>query len=465
MISHAAILNTLSWRLSAFSLKETDSILQNLPCSSDPSVWQIFGALLAGARLELVPPELHRDTSYLIRTILDRNITITDFVPSMLQVVLKEPELEKCKSLRHVFCGGEAMSRELVRGFFERLDANLHNMYGPTETAIDAISWPVQRDSHLHFVPIGRPIFNVEIYLLDKRMHPIPIGAAGELYIGSRGQARGYLDRPDLTAGQFIPHPFSYRPGARLYRTGDLARYLPDGTLEFLGRSDRQVKVRGYRVELGEIEAALAQHESVAECAVVAREDVPGEKRLVAYIVPSQDQAPAPVELRSFLREKLPEFMLPSAFISQEKLPILPSGKLDRRALPAPNGTRPDTTEGFIAPRSSLEEKLVEIWAEALRIEKVGIYDNFFDLGGHSLILVQVHRKLREAFEKEVSMVDLFRYPTISALAEFFNVEQNGQGKIPQERNRMMRRKQAAKQRQMKEIRRADRKSQEPAYE
>ncbi|MGH7829760.1 MAG: phosphopantetheine-binding protein, partial [Candidatus Binatia bacterium] len=250
-----------------------------------------------------------------------------------------------------------------------------------------------------------------------RHLHPVPIGVAGEIHIGGAGLARGYLNRPDLTAERFIPNPFSDEPGARVYKTGDLARYLPDGNIEFLGRIDHQVKIRGFRIELGEVEAALARHPAVGETVVLAREDTPGEKRLVAYVVPNPDLSPSTSELRSVLKEKLPEYMVPSAFVLLQSLPLTPNGKVDRKALPAPDQSRPEQETPFVPPRSWEQKTIAEIWAQVLKVHQVGSQDNFFDLGGHSLLATQIVSRIREAFAVELPLRSLFEAPTVSGLA------------------------------------------------
>ena len=259
-----------------------------------------------------------------------------------------------------------------------------------------------------------------------------PLGVAGELYTGGDGLARGYLNRPELTAEKFIPDPFSEDPAARLYKTGDLARYLLDGSIEFLGRIDHQVKIRGFRIELGEIEMVLGQHPTLRETAVIAREDVPNDKRLVAYVVASHEPTPTFSELRSFLKEKLPDYMIPSAFVYLDSLPITPNGKVDRRALPAPEQSRSELEAVYVAPQSEVERIIAEVWQQVLRIEQVGMHDNFFDLGGHSLLLIQIHNKLQQFFKKEIPIADIFRYPTINALADHLTQKENDRVSIQQ---------------------------------
>ncbi|MFL5705776.1 MAG: non-ribosomal peptide synthetase [Ktedonobacteraceae bacterium] len=313
-------------------------------------------------------------------------------------------------------------------------DTRLFNEYGPTETVDGCSAYQITPDSNFNMVgsvPIGRPIANTQFYVLDATMQPVPVGVPGELYIGGAGVARGYLNRPELTAEKFVPHPFSEVPGARLYRTGDVVRYLPDGNAEFLGRVDHQVKIRGYRVEPGETESVLGQHHNVREVFVMVREDTPGDKRLVAYLVPEDQEAFDVSELRSFVKEYLPDYMVPSYFITLDTLPLSQNGKVDRNALPAPEGDRPDVGVTYIPPQTSLERNLVSIWQEVLHLDKVGTQDNFFDLGGHSLLLVEIQSKLRDVLQQEITLVDLFQYPTISTLAKYLS-QQQGSGSSSQ---------------------------------
>jgi acyl carrier protein len=293
------------------------------------------------------------------------------------------------------------------------------NFYGPTEATVWATINPITTTgSKGESIPIGRPIADRQIYLLDKNLQPVPVGVPGELHIGGVGLARGYFKRPELTAERFIPYPFSNDPGARLYRTGDLARYLPNGEIEFLGRIDHQIKIRGFRVELGEVESVLGQHPSVRETVVTAFEEGTREKELVAYVISKQEPAATAHELRRFLKEKLPGYMVPSAFVFLDSLPLTPNGKVDRGALPARDRNRAALRQSYVAARTPIEEKLAKIWGEVLRLEHVSIYDNFFDLGGHSLKATQVMSQLREVFHAEMPLRNLFEHPTVAGLAE-----------------------------------------------
>ncbi|MEH2095022.1 condensation domain-containing protein, partial [Nostoc sp.] len=322
------------------------------------------------------------------------------------------------------FCGGEVLPITLQESLLSKLDVNLHNLYGPTEACIDATFWNCQREIYPQVVPIGRPISNTQIYILDQNLQPVPVGVPGELHIGGAGLAKGYLNLPELTQEKFIPNPFQGSRGAgeqgsrgreRLYKTGDLARYLPDGNIEYLGRIDNQVKIRGFRIELGEIEAALSQHSDVQTSVVIVREDIPGNKRLVAYIVP-QPQITATVSvLRSFLKEKLPEYMVPSAIVTLESLPLTPNGKIDRHALPEPEA-RTGIESSLVAPRTPIEEKLAQIWEQVLRVEQIGIHDNFFELGGDSILSIQIISRAKVA-GIELTIKQLFANQTIAQLA------------------------------------------------
>ncbi|HEY0602555.1 MAG TPA: amino acid adenylation domain-containing protein, partial [Herpetosiphonaceae bacterium] len=431
MNTHVAIVNRLLWMQDAFGLTVSDRVLQKTPFSFDVSVWEFFWPLLTGATLVVAKPGGHQDSAYLVDLIARERITTLHFVPSMLQVFLDEPQLERCHSLRRVICSGEALPLALQERFFTRLQAELHNLYGPTEAAVDVTWWPCQPNSALHTVPIGRPIANTQIYILDQQLRPVPVGVPGELHIGGVQLARGYLHRPALTAEKFIPDPFSPTANARLYKTGDLARFLPDGAIEYLGRLDFQVKVRGFRIELGEIEAALGQHPQIREVVVVARQDVPGETRLVAYLVENQEPRTKNLDagpdgskfsvlgsdsLRRFLHDKLPEYMIPAAFVTLDALPLSPNGKVDRKALPAPDTSRPELEAAFVPPQTPEEQALAEIWQLVLGLERVGVHDNFFALGGDSMRSIRVLSQARDR-GLSLSLQQLFQHQTIGELA------------------------------------------------
>jgi acyl-coenzyme A synthetase/AMP-(fatty) acid ligase len=430
MNTHEGICNRLLWMQDAYQLTPADCVLQKTPFSFDVSVWEFFWPLMAGARLVVARPGGHQDSAYLVRLIAEQRITTIHFVPSMLQIFLEEPGLERNTSLKRVICSGEALSFDLQERFFTCLDAELHNLYGPTEAAVDVTYWACKPENGLRIVPIGRPIANTQIYILDARLQPVPIGVAGELHIGGIGLARGYHNRPELTEEKFISNHFSAEPGARLYKTGDLARYLSDGNIEYLGRIDQQVKLRGFRIELGEIESVLRQHPAVVDAVVAVREDIPGHKRLVGYVVPTIEDSSSGTheplsashdELRHFLQERLPEYMIPAAFMAIQAVPLSPNGKADRRALPVPETPRPQLNATYTAPQTAIERMIASIWQDVLHVDTVGLHDNFFDLGGHSLLMAQVHSKLRGIGGGDISIVDLFQYPTVNTLARYLS--------------------------------------------
>jgi amino acid adenylation domain-containing protein len=425
MVSHRAACGTLAWRLSAFSLVPDDRILQNIAVTFDPSIWQIFGALLSGARLLPVPPGAQQDFAGLVRTVAREGVTITDLAPPMLEAFLEQEGLAECGRLRLLFAGGQALPAELAERFRRQFPrAALQNIYGPTEAAIDAATWTCGPLPAASTVPIGRPAAGKRLFVLGAGLDPVPLGVPGELFIGGPGLARGYLGQPGLTAEVFLPSFWADgEPGARLYRTGDLVRHRPDGLLEFLGRKDRQVKVRGFRVELGEIEAALARCEGVRESAVMIGEDLQGQPRIVGYAAPvSASELRAeltPSGLRARLRAILPSYMVPAALVVLPALPRTASGKVDPQALPPPEEaaeTAPEEGSGA-PPRNELERTIARIWCELLGVAAVGAEDNFFDRGGHSLLLVRVHARLQKLLGREIPIVELFRHPTVAALA------------------------------------------------
>jgi acyl carrier protein len=417
MISHRSVLNHMFWMQSAFPLTEADVVLQKTPLNFDASGWEFYLPLLNGARVILARPEGQSQSDYLVQVVAEQDVTILQVVPSMLRMLLDEPRLKNCQSLRRLFSGGETLSLELQERLFASLSTDLINFYGPTEATIDATVWACQRGSDDEIVPIGHPIANTQIHILDVHRQQMPIGVAGELYIGGAGLSRGYSNRPDLTAERFIPNPFSDEPGARLLRTGDLARHRADGAIEFLGRADHQVKLRGFRIEPEEIEIVLEEHSEVRQAIVMLREFAPGDHRLVGYILPKNRAQPTTTDLRQFLAERLPATMVPSTFILLESFPLMPSGKLDRRALPMPDTKARELETVYVAPQNHIEETLASIWAEVLGREQVGIHDNFFELGGHSLLVTRVVSRIRETLHIEMPLRNLFEEPTIKGLA------------------------------------------------
>jgi len=369
-----------------------------------------------GARLVLARPGGHQESAYLAKLIAREGITTVHFVPSMLQIFLGEPGLVRCRSLRRVIASGEALPFDLKERFFTRLGAELHNLYGPTEAAVEVTAWACKPEDEGPLVPIGRPIANVRVHVLDRNLRPVPVGVPGELFLGGVQLARGYLRRPELTAERFVPDPFA-GPGERLYRTGDLVKRFSDGTVVYLDRIDHQVKLRGFRIELGEIEAALASHPGVREAVVAVREIGSGDRRLVAYVVAAERPGPEVGELRELLRGRLPDYMVPSSFVLLESLPLTPNGKVDRKALPAPELDRPGLQGNYVAPRTPTEETLAQSWAEVLALAPIGVTDNFFDLGGHSLLALHVIDHIRTQFGLELSLGAMFRSSTVEKMA------------------------------------------------
>ncbi len=430
MNEHRGVVNRLVWMQEAYGLTAADTVLQKTPFGFDVSVWEFFWPLMVGARLVMAKPEGHKDPDYLSRAIEQYGVTTLHFVPSMLQSFLADGQAAtRCGQVVRVMCSGEALPAALVAEFYRRLpQAELHNLYGPTEAAVDVTAWHCSREADRVSVPIGRPIANTRIYLLDEHGQPVPLGAVGELYIGGVQVARGYLNRPELTAERFLADPFA--PGGRMYRTGDVARYLANGDIEYLGRNDQQVKIRGFRIECGEIEAVLATHPAVREAVVDARA-VGDDKRLVAWVVPAAGVAEETLAgaLRQHVSAALPDYMVPSAWVVVAALPLSPNGKLDRRALPEPQGAQ--SQAAYEAPQGEHETLLAAIWRELLNVEQVGRHDNFFELGGHSLLAVKFMAQLRRA-GWGANVQTLFSTPTLSALAQAMSAQ--GEIDIPENR-------------------------------
>ncbi|WP_405824641.1 amino acid adenylation domain-containing protein [Streptomyces sp. NBC_01390] len=427
VVPHEGIVNRLLWMQGEYGLTGDDRVLQKTPSSFDVSVWEFFWPLITGAALVVAKPEGHKDPFYLAGLIQEQGITTVHFVPSMLQLFLEEPTAAGCLGLRRVMCSGEALPDELAQRFRAVLPAELHNLYGPTEASVDVTATQVSESAGR--VSIGRPVWNTRAYVLDAGLRPVPPGVAGELYLAGVQLARGYLGRPELTAERFTADPFG-EPGSRMYRTGDLARWTTEGTLEYLGRTDDQVKIRGFRIELGEIEAVLTRHDTVAQVSVVAR-----DQQLVAYVVPAAHVVPATsaasavsvasvgvdtATLRRHTAAALPGHMIPAAFVVLDALPLTPNGKLDRRALPAPDFTATasaaGTGEGL--PRTPREEILCSLFADVLGLARVGIHDDFFTLGGHSLVAMRLAARIRATLAADVSLRTVFEAPTVARLAE-----------------------------------------------
>ena len=398
MIAHKSLVNYICWFNDTVLRQTRHSLPLVTKLTFDASLKQLFAPLLLGNPVWLPPNKVVSDPVVLLQALRTRSKVMLNCVPSLWEVMLDMIDAGQAeslgKSLTSLLLGGERVTMDLIHRTLAVLpQLQIWNLYGPTEATINASAARIVSGNN---ITIGRPVANTQLYILDSHLQPVPLGLPGELHIGGAGLARGYLHQPERTAERFIPHPFSNEPGARLYKTGDLARYRSDGTLEFLGRLDHQVKIRGFRIEPGEIEAVLDQHPAVRETIVLAREDLPGDTRLVAYVVPAAAQAPTSSDLRRFLQEKLPAYMVPAAFVWLDTLPLTPNGKVDRRALPLPDRPRLGLGGTFVAPSTPLEMRIAEVWQEVLGVDRVGVYDNFFDLGGHSLLSMRVMARLEK---------------------------------------------------------------------
>ncbi len=418
---HRGAVNRLNWNPYPFT--QEDICCQKTSLNFVDSVWEIFAPLLHGRPTVIISDENLKDPHQLVQTLSTQQVTRIVLVPSLLRVLLDtfEDLQTRLPKLKYWVSSGEALSVELCDRFRERMPQSiLINLYGSSEVAADVTWYDTTNRKFPQCVPIGRPISNMEVYVLDNYLQPVPIGVPGELYVSGEGLARGYLNRPELTAEKFISNPFKIQNyySQWLYKTGDLACYLPDGNIKFLGRIDHQVKIRGFRIELGEIEDVLSQYPEVQEAVVIVREDRPGDKRLVAYIVPNQEQVLNTSKLRNSLKEQLPDYMVPSVLVVLEALPLIPNGKVDRQALPVPEQRHSEPETAFVTPQTPIEKELANIWSEVLNIEQVGIYDNFFDIGGHSLIATQLMSRVRTRLGVEIPLRELFGSPTIKELSE-----------------------------------------------
>jgi len=447
MIRHRSVVNLAAALHKAIYIDcgESLRVTLNAPLSFDASVKQLV-QLLFGHTLCVLPEELRLDARELLSYLRHHAIDVLDCTPSQLRPLMDVGLARDSHSSPKVaLVGGEAIDDAMWSALSASRPTGFYNVYGPTECTVDSAVCRVSDETAKP--SIGRPVANAQIYLLNTRLLPAPVGAPAELYLSGHGLARGYLNSPELTAERFMPNPFSQQPGERLYRTGDLGKYHADGKIEFLGRVDHQVKLRGYRIELGEIEAALMEHPGVSEATVIVREDEPGKKKLVGYVAPRRQSAPSMAELRNWLKQRMPDYMVPASLVALDKFPFTRNGKVDRNALPAPEILEREAEEVYVAPRTEVERRIAEIWREALGVEKVGLNDNFFDLGGHSLLMVQVHNKLREEFKSAISMIDLFRNPTVQSLTKYFTSEQGGQPLLRKASDRASRRKEARSKR------------------
>ncbi len=433
---HRGAINRFSWMWKAYPFDAAEKNCQKTSLSFVDSIWEIFGALLQGVPTVIVPDAVAKEPQLLVRYLFERKVTRLVAVPSLLKGILDQcPDVKaQLPQLRYCFSSGEALSTSLAARFREQLPkCRLINLYGSSEVSADVTCYELEAVSDDAAIPIGRPIQNTQLYLLDRDLQPVPVGVRGEIYIGGDNLARGYLHRRELTAERFVANPFDKNASPYLFRSGDLARYRADGNLEFLGRADNQVKIRGCRIELSEVEAALARHPGVRECLVAVSERTAGDEpckiqdanfagSLTAYVV-AVKRAASLGDLRSFLKRQLPEFMIPANFVRLDALPLTPNGKLDRRALPLPRQAGFGADHGAIEPRTEIESLVAQIWSEALNLPKIGVDDNFFELGGHSLLAAQIVAQLRAALDRPVSLHHLFEAPTVAGMAE--NIERS----------------------------------------
>jgi amino acid adenylation domain-containing protein len=420
MILHSGLVNYLTWAVKTYSVQAGGSVPVHTSISFDLTVTGLYPPLLVGGRVEILSEDVGGQS--LLKALRNgKDRSLVKITPAHLELLNQQIKPEEAAGATKVFViGGENLVAESLLLWRKFAPATrLINEYGPTETVVGCCTYEVKADDPANgSVPIGRPIANTQLYILDRYMNPMPIGVIGELYIGGAGVARGYLNRPELNQERFLADPFSGHNGARLYKTGDLARYRNDGILEYLGRVDNQVKVRGYRIELGEIEATLASDPRVKSCAVLVREDEPGNKQLVGYVVPRGGSSPTAEDLREFVKQKLPEYMAPAHFVFLDSIPLTQNGKVDRKALPAPSQGDTSTDREFVAPRTDTEKALAEIWAKLLKVDRIGIHDDFFDLGGHSLMAMKAVSQIGEMFEVNLPLAVLLEAPTIAELAK-----------------------------------------------
>ena len=420
--SHRAVVNFLHWANTRFPMSREDVFLQIAPITFDASVFEIFTTLCSGAVLLLIKQGGQREPDYLVGMMKECAVTVASFVPPTLRMVIEEGGFSAMKSFRRAFCGGEVMPLDLMLRLQQRSSAELVNLYGPTEVSVYCTGWVCQRNWRGVSPPIGNPIFNTQVYLLNEQKRLLPPHGVGEIYLGGEGLSRGYINRPEITVERFVPNPFSSDPAARLYRTGDLGFWNADGTISFVGRADDQIKLRGFRIEPAEIESALLQSPKVAQALVICREDAPGNQQLVAYCIPAQrERLPAVADLRSLLGQSLPDYMIPSVFVEMEKFPLNANGKRDRKALPAP-GELPDEPDGMrrhALPKDLLEQRLLELWKKNLGRKNIGIHDNFFDLGGHSLTAAMLAAEIEKLAYGRLPIAVFFQAPTVAELAAY----------------------------------------------
>ena len=425
MIEHRGMMNHLWAKVEDLGLSNSDIVAQNAPSSFDVSIWQMMAVLLAGGQVQIIDEEIARDAEKLLAGVQRLGITVLQTVPTLLGIMIDQQEQAgeqrlPLQKLRWMISNAEALPGTMCNQWATLYpQVPLLNAYGPTECSDDIAHYVVEQAhcAQWMYAPLGSPLRNMKSYVLDGRMRQVPIGMTGEMYIGGVGVGRGYLNRPALTAERFVPDPFSPEPGARLYRTGDSVRRLAGGQADFVGRLDNQVKLRGLRIELTEIEAVLNQHESVLRSVVIVREDEPGDQRLVAYVVGKHQVAVDVNELRSSLKGRLPEYMVPGAIVVLERMPLTVNEKIDRTALPRPERSIAEASS-YVQPRHKLDEKVAAIWADALKVPRIGIHDNFFELGGHSLLATRIISRMRSELETDLTLRMLFENPTVAAMSD-----------------------------------------------
>jgi nonribosomal peptide synthetase DhbF len=414
VITHRATVNYLQWMQKTVPLSACDTVLHSTSFCLDASAWELFAPLIAGARLLLTPPSAQRDLGAIARLVAQNGVTVLQMTPTLLPPLLQQPAIEQWHALRRLFCYGEAFTSHLAEQCHKRLgSATIYNLYGTTETCINATFHTYRDPDAITTISLGRSIANTHMYVLDTGLQPVPPGVVGELYISGTGLARGYLHQPGLTAQRFTADPYG-PPGARMYRTGDLVRWRADGNLEFVCSADDQIKIHGFRIEPREIEAVLTAHPDITQAAVIAREDQPDEKRLVAYVVAANCNGCPSDSLHEYLRRRLPNYLIPSTLIMLNALPMMPNGKLDRDALPAP---KPDTAGSGRTPRTPEEQLLCELFAKILGVPSVSIDDNFFELGGHSLLVTRLIAQMQTTLGMKLALRTLFEAPTVASLA------------------------------------------------
>ncbi len=437
-ISHRSLHNHMTWMQRECGFNKQDIFLQKTPLSFDASVWEFFISFYVSGKLVIAPRDAYANSEQLVDLIISNHVTVLQIVPVILKELLAIKKFKQCVSLKKVYCGGEALTPELIRDFFKKMTIELHNLYGPTEVTIHATTWQCSsEDGKLNSSLIGKPIMNVKVYVLDQHMQLLPIGVMGELFIGGEGIATGYLHQSELTQQKFIDNPFDKKNGTKLYRTGDIAKWRQDGRLEYWGRCDDQVKIRGCRIELTEVEHHIAKFPSVEQCMVTVHDSGPGNQFLVAYLTTNKNLAINPQELRNFLRQSLPSYMIPNYFYLLDHFAKTPNGKIDRKNFSNLTSKLLTNDENYTAPSNHIEELLVDIWESILKTKSISVHDNFFDLGGNSLDALRISTHIYVALKIKVSLGKLFEFPTIHELAKIIENDLRKTRKNSETRNKL----------------------------